>query len=793
MALSLAGAALASAGALWRFAPAWSVFLLLLGFAFAIAVLRDLWAFLLFLTAAAALVALGFFGSLPPDSQGLAFGAPQRYSGRVVEDPGLGERGYRMLVDLDGVADAAPSSPWRQAAGLVTLGTDLSDDFHPGLGDRVIFRGALHPPGGFRNPGNLWQEMYVTRRGIAARSFAFAQSTLIVAQPDSESSVFYGWRRKLSEAITDASPGPGGAALRSITLGDRTAIDPATFELFRRTGTVHLLSVSGLHLSIVLLIFMALFKALFCRIAPLALRHPVEPLARLAALFPVTAYALVCGLSVPTLRSLLMAAMVVLLAVLSRRTSTFAILSSTLFVLLLLNPLSVTDPGLQLSFAAIVGLFWLAPRFNLKDAPTDPLAAPKTAWQRFGTALGRGIRATIGASIAATLLTAPLAAFHFGQGGWSGILYNCLAVPLSGFVTLPLSLAGALLYHLIPAVAAYFWKAAGLSMDLLLRAMSLWDFKGAPDAFAPFATIWSLLGAYVCLAALLLRDLSVKPRAGLALLGVALALGPGAATAAWQRLDPSSHLYLLDVEDGLSAALRLPGGKWMLVDGGGLPGSSFDVGREVVWPALKALGCDRLTVVVSTHPHPDHLLGLEAAVRLGRPEELWLPRSFHEDPRYGQLLKAAFEAGARVLEIGGENLDRDFGGVKVRAFNAAGRGENDRGLRVELQTGATKVLLPGDVEAAEQERLLLIGAIKGPATVLVASHHGLPDAVSRRFIGELRPKLTLVSCGDRRRLPSPELLSALKETGSEVAVTKDSGAVHVSFDGGGFSFGSAVR
>ena len=643
---ALGGAAALAAGGLARWTPYGAAFIGVFALASLYFAFRSIQARALALLSAALLACFAWLSVSPPPADNLPFNESLRLRGKVDEDPALSEKGYRMAVALEAIAPAPPEGEWKAAEGTILLSVEGDFERAPALGDRVVFRSTLHSPYGFRNPGTLWHSLYVARKGIRGRAYAKLGQTAFFAEPGPGADVLYSYRRNLSRAMERAWPGPAGASVRSMTVGDRSGLDRETYDLFSRTGTIHLLSISGVHLAVILLFGIWLARASLVRITPLVLARPVEPIARLAALIPVTAYAILAGLSIATLRSLVMTAMVVAAGFAGRRISFGSLLASTAFVLLLISPLSAADPGFQLTLAALIGLY----------AVPGLIKPPEAFGERFprlSRAMG-GAAGLLAASFAATLFTAPIAAYHFGNGGWAGIAYNCAAVPLTGFVTLPASLAGMLLYGVWEPAGTFFFKIAGFSMEGLLALMRLvpdWEPAGLN---APFSNIFGLAGYFTLLSSLFLTRAPKWSRLTAAVAGIFLLAAVPLGTRALASLDTGATFWALDVGDGQAIAGRLPGGKWVLIDGGGIPGSPVDVGRTVVWPALSALGCDRLDTVVSTHPHPDHISGLYYAVRAGRPKRLVFPALFADDPAERALAAAARAVGASVVEVPGD-------------------------------------------------------------------------------------------------------------------------------------------
>ena len=723
-------------------------------------------------------------GSLPLER-------PLRVRGRVVDDPRPTEDGFRCLVEVAAVAPAEPG-PWKRARGRVLLRIRGRPPDAPARGDEVVFRSRLRPPLAFRNPGSEGYRAYLRRRGVVARASARWPGQVLVAAPGPRGPPLLRWRRALTRAVRAAAPGAGGAVLAAVTTGDRSGLDPGLRDLLRRTGTAHLVAISGLHLAAAALLLTPLARRILLRFAPsVFLAYPVEPVARLAALPVLVGYAALSGWQVSTVRALVMLALLLVAGALARPTAVPSVLASTALVIGLAAPGALADPGLHLSLAALAGIFWLGPRIEaLGRSPGGPLemrASARGGLARIGGGVLARVRNLAAASTGAALATLPVTVFHFGSAPLAGIALNVVSVPLVGYLGVPLGLAGVVLHPVAPAAAAWLWRGGGRVLDLWLRGVAaiapgtppLWPGAGTLAGLAGWSAVVG--GAGVALGAKRNR------RRGLfvAVAGMGLVLAPGVAREFVARTDPRVHVWVLDVGQGQAVALRLPGGRWMMVDGGGFPGTSFDVGARVVRPALEALGARRLWVVVSTHPHPDHVAGLPSLVRWGRPQEVWLPASFRGDGRYGSLLEAAARSGARAVWIGPAGIVRHGRGWAVRAAAPEGVTDNDRSLALRVSAAGRAVLLPGDLEREGQETLLASG-FPVRADVLVAPHHGASDATWPYFLRRVRPQAVVISAGSRPGLPSPSFGEAARSLGVDVVSTRARGCVHVWFGPGGW-------
>ncbi|TAL17505.1 DUF4131 domain-containing protein [bacterium] len=734
------------------------------------------------------LFAAGFLSLNRPPPSTLPFYEEKRFYGTVAKDPRAVTGGVSVEIDLRGFAGPEPSGEWSPLSGRILLNLRGEPAKPPSPGEAVFFRSALKPPEGFRNPGSEWRPFYFRRAGIVARASAGYPGEVFFASPKEEGAAL-GARRVLGDAIGETLPGEEGAVLRALTLGDWSRVSPGVLAEFRKCGTTHLLSVSGFHLGIVALGAMALATFLWSRTFALALRFPA-PLAAKLLVFPLLiAYTLLTGSQVATLRSLVMVLIVLAGNLICRRVSPFVSIASAVLFLGLCDPSILFDPGLHLSVAALAGLFWLAPALRevlgreKEEDGVEKLLPKSRARKLWDFVYGKG-RDIFILSASATLATMPLSAYYFGGASWMGLLANPAGVPIAGALALPLGILGAFVFPLWEGGARLAWEGAGASISLLLwiqgrLAPLASEITGPFTTFLPVAGAWLLLFSFVLFRK---ERSSARKRLAVAGLGALLLAGPPLAKALEERFDQSGHIWMIEAGHGESVILRLPrkGFRpplWIVADGGGFPASTFDVGENIVLPALRTLGCERPEIVMSTHPHPDHVLGLTAVIREGKPKYLWLPASFYGDFRYQPALAAAKEANTEVVWIGPGGYDREDAGVSLAVYPAKGPEENDRSIALVARFGGAAVLIPGDVEKEGQNSLLEQG-LSGHFAFAAAPHHGSANAVNERFFSNVEVDFYLVAAGKGESLPSKKFCETVDKLGRAYLITGKEGALH---------------
>jgi competence protein ComEC len=564
---------------------------------------------------------------------------------------------------------------------------------------------------------------------------------------------------------------PGRAPLvRALVIGDAGGFDPALRDLLSRSGLSHLFSISGLHFSLLAGLLYAAALCLWRRSETLLLHAPPRRFLPLALLPVLAGYLLLTGAALPTRRAFLLAAAGAGLLLWRRRCRPLALLASVALLMLLAEPLALFDPSFQLSFAGVLGILLLLPR-----------------WQQRLTAAPRPLRWTALlalTTVAATVATAPLCLHHFHLLAPAGLLTNLLAVPVVSLVAVPLGLAGALLVPLWPAAAALLLQGCGATTAAVLAAV------GRVVAWPPLAGYRFYLPASATVAAALLAAALLLPggegrrrwlRPGLAAAGLLLLLLPSVPP-------PGLSVTAVSVGQGEALLLTRPDGRHYLIDGGGLPGERFDVGQRLLAPALGRLGVRALEAVVLTHDHPDHREGLQHVLEHFPVGAFWsaLPPE-HLEPALAEILRRRgipalrFAPGWSPLAAG---PDETFA---LHAPPTAEGSPNDQSLVLYCRFGRDGVLLTGDLERAGVETLLA-SALPGPVNLLKLPHHGSRHSEPQRLLEQLRPQLALVSAGagNPMRLPHPAVVADLDRRKIRLLRTDRDGTIRCRSTGDGW-------
>lgn len=597
---------------------------------------------------------------------------------------------------------------------------------------------------------------------------------------------------------------------RALVLGE-SDLDPEDGDAFRKSGLLHLLAVSGTHLVIAVVALVEGLRGLLARVQRLARRWDVARVSSALGVGLSVLYADFAGGSGSAFRAAYMLTLVLGARAVGLRVGGGAALGGSLLIGLALDPLVGSDISFLLSALATAGLIGIG----------QPLAARLEAGL-LGRFPFKPITASLVATWSATVTCAPVLALMDGQMTLAALGANVVAGPLGEVLALP-----ACLLHAVSSIwppLEWGLSLVGSGALVAVRAIALWSAEqrglafvlGMPDAwqcsiivatFVAFPRLWpSALEVWAWASDAGGRG-ARKAAAWrlwllvtLGLLAVTLVL-VGHVPSTWHRQhEPPGRLIVtaLDVDQGDALVIDFPDGRLGLVDGGGFATGAPETGARVVLPYLRSRGRRAVDLMVLSHAHPDHLLGLVTVAEALPVRELWLVEPQSGGPDVVRLVQAVKRAHGRVrgaAELcpdGAAKEVRQFGGAAVTVFvpcNAQSAwidsGENDRSLVVRIQHGARAVLLTGDIEREGEARLVQTWPDALHADLLKAPHHGSDTSSSPDLLAAVRPQFSLISCGVRNRFehPRPSVLERFEALGVRTLRTDRFGSISWLTDG----------
>lgn len=660
-------------------------------------------------------------------------------SGAVCEFPRSQPGSWRFVLTTD-AASRARGVPQRVLVNWYDSSTRPAQPPAPGERWRLNLR--LRPPRGLSNPGTFDYERWLFAQRIGATGWVreAAANGRVPGSPAACPPA--AWRAAIARRIGAALDGREAAPyVLGLAIGAYQALPEAEWDKLRRTGTIHLISISGFHIALVAgpaafvgLVFARVILAAGWRCRP-------RVLAAWTAFAAAGGYGALAGFSVPTARSVIAVAIVAVLVTCRRAITVPELLAGVILGVLLVEPLAPLVPGFWLSFAGVVVLAVLA------------------AGQPGGSARPGAFRLLLVTQLAMTVGLAPLLALFFGQFPVSGLLANLVAVPAFSLVLLPLTLVGTVAAWLAPGAGAVL---LGLAAD----CFDAWRWFLGWCAGLP-AAVWYLPepsgGALVLAGAGAVSALWPPPWPA-RWLGPCMLLGLLVAGAAPVPTG-GVRVTALDVGQGLSVLVQTTGHA-LLYDAGPAFRDS-DAGERVVVPVLQSLGVGKLDVLLISHADADHRGG--AASVLER----------YPGARVLGAVGGSAAARAEACEAGGAwRWDGVLFEVLHPAAGDTHPDDNAASCVLRVTSARARLLLPGDIEAAE-ERELAARPEFGQVDLLLAPHHGSRTSSSAAFVGATQARHVIVSSGHRNRwrFPAGDVVNRWRESGACVLNTAEAGAL----------------
>ena len=682
-------------------------------------------------------------------------------TGVVASLPQVTSNGVRFLFEVEEGASVPPLvslawyEPWAREAAQPP----------PKIvaGQRWRLTVRLKRPRGLSNPHAFEFEPWALERGIRATGYVRTRqgAELLAMRIDGWPYTLHRWRGEIRDAMAAHL---GDARLKGVlvalAVGDQDAISADDWEVFWRTGVGHLMSISGLHITMLAGLAFALVSFAWVRVPYLALRLPARKAAIVAGVAAALAYSLLTGYAVPAQRTFCMLAVIALAVLCDRHGSPSRVLALAALAVLLLDPWAVLAAGFWLSFGAVAAIFYV---MGLRTGRHGRLAG------------------AVREQLAVTLAMVPMLVALFQEFSLVSPLANAFAIPIVSFVVVPLILAGAFL-PLPPLL--------DVAHELMLVTMrALEALADIPDAMleshAPEA--WTVAAALAGCAWLLApRGVPLRSCGALWIAPMFLVIPPRPAGGeAW--------IDVLDVGNGLAVAVRTAGHALAYDTGPGWSGDA-DSGNRIVVPFLRGEGVRRLDGLVISHADDDHAGGAISVAASREPGWLLSPLAA-SDPLHGLAgrslrceagqrwswdgvdFRVLHPAGNAYLEPEGETRRHSRGDRNpVRT-----RKENDRSCVLRIATRGGCVLLTGDVEARSEAEMLARDRPALRCQVLVIPHHGSRTSSTPAFLDAVDAGIGVISVGYRNRFrhPNEAVVRRYAERGVILRRTDEEGALHM--------------
>lgn len=665
-------------------------------------------------------------------------------------------------------------------------------------GDRLWVKGKIKLFRNFSNPGGFDYVRYMNLNGMWGSTNVNGYHVEFDADLPKRSlmlsaiSLVNHLRENFEKRIYNILEDPDAAAvLSALVTGKKDKISSRLKTAFARSGASHILAISGTHLSIIATISFWFFNRLMSLFLPVLIRGWSRKLAALLTIFPLIGYALFSGFSPSTRRALIMIVIFMSAYVIERESNAMNSLAAAGLGILTFDPVSLFSVSFQLSFVAV---FFILMGLRLISVHQVPIK--KNVFT--------GLAGFVFISVCAITGTQPIVMYYFHLLSFSGVLSNLIVIPVVGFLVLPLGIAAFLMNALCQSLSFFFIQSAGFILKFCISMIFYisdiqysWVETFTPDILE--------MACYYLFFYVIFRIALQIPKRNLA---PELIVAGGLLTGlvVHETMLVKSRFFnktvcctALDVGQGSSTLVQLPGGLNFLVDGGGFSYfNNFDTGEHIIAPVLRQKRILTLEGVILTHPEADHINGLVYILKHFKVKQLIKNCDTRDTYAYRDLMNAAQERGVAISlvnemneKIGSDDWEFHF----FHPFDSscdyaidAHPDYNNNSVVFKLIFKDVSILFPGDIMADTEAALVMSKKDALRSRVLVVPHHGSSTSTTRAFLDVVRPEIALISCGWQNRFgfPHESVLNALQRAGSEIYRTDLAGAVQICSDGSKF-------
>ncbi|MEN8142494.1 MAG: DNA internalization-related competence protein ComEC/Rec2 [Thermodesulfobacteriota bacterium] len=713
----------------------------------------------------------------------LAGAAEAIVAGRLLDAPSYNGRNGKFVLAAERIKP--PGQPERTFTERILCRTtfQLPATIEPGT--RLLIRTSLAKPSLPGTPGTFDYRQYLADRNIHLTGFIRAKAELSAyyntAAPDKPlaSLAFLPQllRHRANKAINKTKISSRLKGLyKAIITGERYEMAPDILDNFKKSGGVHLLAISGMHMALLALLCGVIFNLILLRSETITLRWPVRKISALLALLVMALYATISGMQPPVVRSFIMAAALIVAFIIDRPGSLLNILALAALLILAWDPVSLFSASFQMSFAAVAGIIFFAETLRSKedDKKSDSLV----------TKITRPLITTVNISLIALLATAPISIYYFHQISILSPLTTPFAAPLICFWSLPLGLAGLLCSILSPELGAALFRLGSFG---LAAADNLTAFLASFPYGAHVLTPPTLvrIAAYYLLAGFLLFRPATNMTKGVIAVFLILLLAVPSAGFYLKKQQDLPRVTFIDIGQGSATLLEMPGEVNILIDGGGSASERFDPGEQIIAPFLWQRKIKTLAAIVITHAHQDHYNGLEFIIRNFKPAVIWANGSAPKSIAYQNILRSAEIAGATIKVPVEDSIISSCGPAKLTCLSdlhlrkSPDLSENNRSLVLKLQAPGLNIIFPGDIEAEDGQHLIKKQGDNLNSDILLAPHHGSRFSAGYQLVQETKPQWVVVSASAIKKdfFPDPDFAIWLKEKKIKMITTGDYGSV----------------
>lgn len=670
-----------------------------------------------------------------------------------------------FILEAEGLKE---NSIWRGVSGKIQVfiyGQSKTITY----GDRLLLEGRLVFPSLAGNPGQFDYRSFLKRKGIYTLLTVGAKNVIEILEDNQGNSVIgfaLKFKRRMESIIASNLPSPHKELLAAMMLGNREQLPDRWKEIFIKTGTFHILAISGLHVGLVLSIFAFGFKII----------HFPRKASFVLIILLLFIYALITGARPSVLRATIMAAVFLVGLLLERDVDIYNSIALAGLIILFIHPLQLFDAGFQLSFIAVISIIYLTPRIErlfhnkkVKYFLVKSFSVSTSAW----------------------LGVAPLIAYYFNIVTPITILANLIVIPLM-FIIIVTGFCLVSLGPIAEILAFALGKASWLSLVVLTQVVSLlrhrigYFYVGAPSLFI-------IVGYYLFLC-LCVNYKRLGISKGKIIIILLLISNLFIFHSVLASPAPKLTVTFLDMGDGDAIFIEFPYSGTMLIDGG--RAGEENSRKNILATYLRNKGLSKIDAVLLTHSHSDHLGGVVSVLNNFRVSYLFdngmesLSREWEDYRKVVNKRKIPYRrirAGEKIVGYPKTNIYVLHPPQRLLASRDAEINNNSVVLKIEY--GNIAFILSADIEAEAIEELSKYGKNLKSTIIKIPHHGGDMGEGGRSFLEFVNPEVAIISTSGRAKslLSYSRLLANLESFGTQLYSTDEYGAISVSTDGRTYS------
>ncbi|MFH2060446.1 MAG: DNA internalization-related competence protein ComEC/Rec2 [Pseudomonadota bacterium] len=661
----------------------------------------------------------------------------------------------------------------------------------PKFNDTIVFQSKIKSIRNFNNPGHFDYQKHLYLQGIFGTAYTTTDKITILL-PAQGKTFLTRWVQKIEWFRNDFSAfvlkqtnhSDQGNILVSLVTGKKELISSELRDLFSKAGISHLLAISGLHLSIVGLIFYWMLYQSFCQISYLGpsgfkkmlVSGRCKKIAGILTLIPLLFYTGFSGFSPSAQRAFIMTAVFLISIVFENETDTLSSLSIAGIIILIIDCTALFSISFQLSFVAVYFIISGLSLFRVKKTAVSKPFVSKLFVMCLVT-------------LFAGLGTSPLTAHYFNIVSFVQLFTNLIAIPIMGFIVLPLGFMALALFLFFPFAAAIIVQLSNVCLMAIIsfsQYLTVLPFAWSRIAHFQLMDIISMYFLFICI----ISWLKNHKKKYFYLMSIPLLWFGSVQVHTWVDNGPTGRLLVstLDVGQGFCSLIQGPDKTNILVDGGGFTSfTSFDPGRYIVAPFLWKKKITSLNTVILSHPESDHLNGLIYILNNFTIKTLIKNTDIKESKAYEKLITICKTKGIHIVHPKFYPKKYDIGKMAFTFFDETLKEENfnNNSLVFKLSFNKFSMLFPGDI-LKERENKLSNEYLKHlQSNVLIAPHHGSSTSSRKIFLDKVEPESVIISCGWQNRygFPHQSVLNRYKTLGMNIYRTDKNGAIFTFSDG----------